>query len=412
MLLAGSLACAGDWPAFRGPRGDGIAEQTNPPLHWSTEKNVQWHIALPGTGNGSPIVLKDSVLVACATELGQQRGLYCFERSTGRLRWRQTVPVAKIELTHKDSPYCASTPASDGKVVVVWHGTGGLHCYSLDGQPLWSRDFGEVRHLWGYGNSPVIHRDRVILHCGMGAAMFVVAVRLMDGTVLWRFQEPGGQTNETPDGKLTGSWATPLLTQVNGQPQIICAMPTRVVALDADKGQLVWSCQGLSSERGDLVYASPVVGESIVVVMAGYMGPAVGIRLDGSGDVTRTHRIWHTPEPAPQRIGSGVVVNNHIYLANADAGTIQCLELHTGKQRWRQRVSGGPHWASTLYANGLLYATNQEGITRIFRPNPDRFELVAENRLEATINATPAFADNQIFLRTEQHLYCIARPVK
>ncbi len=409
MLLVPALAYAGDWPAFRGPRGDGVAEQTHPPLHWSPEKNVQWRVRLPGTGNGSPIVVNHHVLLTCATDLGQHRGLYCFDRTTGRLHWQQTVPLSKIELTHKDNPYCATTPASDGQVVVVWHGTAGLHCYSLEGRQLWSRAFGEVRHLWGYGNSPLIYQDRVILHCGTGAAMFVVAVRLADGAVLWRFEEPGGQSNETPDGKLTGSWATPVIAPGAGEAQILCAMPTRIVALDPDTGRLVWSCQGLGSERGNLVYASPMVGEGIAVVMAGYMGPALGVRLDGLGDVTQTHRVWQVTEPTPQRIGSGVVVHNHIYIANADGGTIQCLELHTGKQCWRQRVRGGPHWASTVYAKGLLYATNQSGITRVFRPNPQRFELVAENHLDATINATPAFADTQVFLRTDEHLYCIAR---
>jgi outer membrane protein assembly factor BamB len=407
--LVPALACAGDWPAFRGPRGDGIAEQTNPPLHWGPEKNVRWRVMLPGTGNGSPIVVNDHVLVACATDLGQQRGLRCFDRASGRLRWQQTVGVAKIELTHKDNPYCATTPASDGRVVVVWHGTAGLHCYSLDGKPRWSCELGEVRHLWGYGNSPIIHEDRVVLQCGAGADLFVVAVRLADGAVLWRFEEPGGQSNETPDGKLTGSWATPVVARVDGEARILCAMPTRVVALDPDTGRLVWSCQGLGSDRGNLVYASPVVGDQIAVVMAGYMAPALGVRLDGSGDVTRTHRVWHTTAPTPQRIGSGVVVESNIYIANADGGTIQCLDLHTGQQRWRERVRGGPHWASTVYARGLLYATNQSGITRVFRPNPERFELVAENCLEATVNATPAFADDQVFLRTEEHLCCIAQ---
>jgi outer membrane protein assembly factor BamB len=407
-LLFVPPAAAGDWPAFRGPRGDGIAGRATPPLHWGPERNVRWRVPVPGTGNGSPVVVGDSVYLAFANDLGRARGLACFDRADGRLRWHRTVAVAQAELTHKSNPYAASTPAVDGRAVVVWHGTGGLHCYSPDGAPLWSRDFGPAHHLWGYGNSPVPYHDRVILHCGTGAAHFVAAVRLADGADVWRFDEPGGQSNATPEGKLTGSWATPVVARVGDRDQLVCAMPTRVVALDADTGRPVWTCRGLGGDRGDLVYASPVVADGIAVVTAGYMGPAVGVRLGGTGDVTDTHRAWRTAASAPQRVGSGVAVGDCVYVANADGGSIECLDLRTGRRRWRERVRGGPHWASTVLADGLLFATNQGGTIRVVRPNPDRFELVAENHLGATVNATPAFAGGEVFIRTDDHLYCIA----
>jgi outer membrane protein assembly factor BamB len=195
---------------------------------------------------------------------------------------------------------------------------------------------------------------------------------------------------------------------VDGKHQIVCGMPTRIVAYDPEDGQILWSCAGLGSDRGDLVYASPLYDNGLVAVMAGYMGPAVAVRPSGTGDVTLTHRVWHATKHIPQRIGSGVVVDDLIYIGNADGGTIECLDLGTGQQRWRARVRGGPHWASMVHANGLLYATNQSGITRVLRPNPDRLDLVSENALDEQIHATPAFSENEIIIRTAEHLYCIA----
>ena len=400
---------ADDWPAFSGPRGDGIALHADPPLTWGPEQNIKWRVEAPGSGHGSPIVVGDRVLLAAADNWGRERGLYCYHRDDGRLLWRQVVSVAAEELTHKDNPYCGSTPASDGNVVVVWHGTGGLHLYSLDGEHVWSRDFGEIRHLWGYANSPIIVGDRVVLQNGVGSRMFVAAVSLADGSVIWNVEEPGGLTNETPDGDLTGSWSTPITVSSDGRNLIVCAMPTRVVAYDADDGRIVWTCDGLTGERGKLAYASPIVANGTVVAMGGYMGPALAVRADGLGNGPQREALWRVTEHNPQRIGSGVVVGDSVFIANADGGSIQCLDLKTGRERWRQRVSGGPHWASTVFAAGLLFATNRSGTTRVFRPNAERFELVAENALDETVSATPAVSGREIFIRTDRSLYCLSK---
>ena len=398
----------GDWTAFRGSRGNGTAPDATPSLHWGREENILWRVPLPGTGNGSPIVVGSRVFLAYATEQGERRTLVCFDKTTGEHRWHRTVDSNAVELTHRSNPYCGSTPAATRDVVVVWHGSSGLHCYSVDGQPQWSVDLGEIRHLWGYGTSPIIHQDRVILHSGATDDIFTAAFRLTDGAEIWRVAELGGQTNETPDGKLTGSWSTPLVASDGQRDQIVCALPTRMVSYDPADGSVLWSCQGLSGSRGHLVYASPVANEQLVVAMAGYLGPAMAVDLGSSGEVTETGRVWHVGQRNPQRIGSGVAVGDFLYIGNADGGTIECVELASGCQQWKMRVRGGPHWASTVFAGGHLYATNQSGVTRVFRPNSAHFELVAENDLGEQINATPAFAGNQIVIRTKASLYCIS----
>ncbi len=400
---------AGDWLGFRGPAANGIAMAgETPPQTWSATSNVAWKIKLPGTGAGSPIVVGQRVYLNCAEEFGKQRSLLCIDAGDGRQLWNRIVQVAQEELTHKDNPYCGSTPVSDGKVVVTWHGTGGLHAYSLTGEKLWSKQFGVIQHLWGYGNSPIVDDGRVILHSGVGERMFVAALRLSDGELLWEQEEPGGQTNATPDSPWVGSWTTPAILRKGETTQVICAFPTAVVALDSATGKEIWRCEGLAGENANLVYASPSVSNEFVVVMAGYKGPALAVRHGGRGNVTESHRVWLVTSKNPQRIGSGVIVGQHLYMANADAGTMQCLEVASGRECWRERIAGGPHWASTILAGGLLYATNQSGVTRVVRPDPRGFQLVAENEIGQSVNANPAFAGGRIYMRSVDQLWCIA----
>ncbi|MFN0198937.1 MAG: PQQ-binding-like beta-propeller repeat protein [Planctomycetaceae bacterium] len=393
-----------DWPAFRGPRGDGISLEEKFPIEWSGEKNIRWKIPLAGNGNSSPIVSRGNVFVTYATDEGSQRHLLCCDRSNGKVLWDKAVEFAKGEVTHQTNPYCGSTPAADGERVVVCHGNAGIYCYDYEGNELWSKKVGSVQHIWGYGTSPVLYDGMVIMNIGPGVETSLVALSLQDGSVLWQTPEPGG-TNDT-NGRLVGSWSTPIIVDHTGQTQIICSMPTRVVAYAPENGAILWSIAGMSSERGDLVYTSPIVKGDLGVAMGGYKGPAFGFRLGGSGDVTETHRLWRTEDEQPQRIGSGVIIGDHLFMANAGPGTAQCIELATGKELWKERLAGD-HWGSLIFAGGHLYATNQEGTTTAFLPDPMKFTQISQNAIGEPTNGTPAFSEGEIFLRTSSSLFCI-----
>ncbi len=162
-----------------------------------------------------------------------------------------------------------------------------------------------------------------------------------------------------------------------------------------------------------MCYTSPMIGHDFGVVLAGYGGPALGFHMGGSGDMTARHRVWYqdsTNPRNPQRIGTGVVIGEHLFLANADGpGSIECLDVATGKQRWvERRTSGGPHWGSMIAAAGRLYVTGQKGVTHVLAPNPDRFELLAENDLGEQSHSTPAASAGEIFLRTYRGVYCVS----
>lgn len=404
-----TVAHADDWPLFRGPHGNGMSDERGVPTTWGPQQNIRWKTPLPQPGNSSPVVTGDRVLLTCAEDAdGQKRSLICFHRADGSVRWKKTVDYGQTAPTHKTNPYCGSTPATDGKCVVVWHGSAGLFCYDLDGKDLWHRDLGEFRHLWGDGASPVIYKDRIFLNCGPGKHVFMGAFDLATGNDLWRVDEPtDGDGEYRGDRKYMGSWSTPIIAKIDGRDQVVCSMPTRVIGYDPAQGTILWYCEGLRSEKGDLAYSSPVIGDGVCVVIGGFNGAGMGFKLGGSGDITESNRLWRN-ERNPQSIGSGIILDGSWYVPDAGPGTLRCLDPKTGKTLWTERAGGGNYWGSIVMADGLMYVTNQEGVTIVFRPSPQKFELVATNKLDEASNSTPAISNGQIFIRTMEHLYCIA----
>lgn len=405
-LFAAAAAQAGDWPSFRGPNGNGIAAEKNVPTKWGSKNNVAWRVELPGPGNSSPIVSAGRVFVACAADEGKKRNLYCYDRKDGKQLWVKTVEVSNVRETHQTNPYSGSTPVANGKRVVVWHGSAGLYCYDFDGKELWSKGLGNVGHMWGYGSSPVIDGNTVFLNFGPGAETFLTAIDLTNGKQLWKKAEPGGADQQL-EGRYIGTWSTPVIANVGGRKQLICMMHTRVVAYSPTTGDIIWYCDGIRGNNGDLAYTSPLISGDIGVAFGGYKGPAMAFRLGGSGNVTENQRLWWNDEGQPQRIGSGVIIGNYIFMVNAGPGTAECIELETGKQVWQKRLSGGNCWGSLCAVDGRLYVTGQNGTTTVFLPNAEKFELVAENRLNEPSNSTSAFSNGQIFLRTHKSLYCV-----
>jgi outer membrane protein assembly factor BamB len=401
-------AGADDWPAFRGPNADGISRESGFPTIWGQDKNIKWKVPLPAPGNGSPIVSNGGVFITLGQNDGTERRLYCFDRKDGRQLWVRTVAFDKKMPTHETNPHGSSTPAADGKTVVVWHASAGLHAYNFDGEPLWSRNLGEFRHMWGDGGSPIIYKDRVILNCSPGTRIFMAAISLKGGETLWEQDEPqdSQQSDARADGKYKGSWTTPVLARVGDEDQLVCTMPTRVNGYDPQTGKIRWWCDGIRGPRGDLAYSSPMISNGFCVAIAGFEGPSIGFRLGGKRDLSETDRQWRL-EKNPQNIGTGVFVDGYVYRVNASPGPlVECLDAKTGERVWRG-PRGGAAWASIVMADGLLYATNQEATTFVFKLNPNRYEEVAQNKLDETCNATPAFSDGEIFIRTHEHLYCI-----
>jgi outer membrane protein assembly factor BamB len=393
-------ALADNWPTWRGPDGDGHCAEKNLPAHWSRTENVRWKVPLPEGGNSTPVVWKDRVFLTQATRKGRLRAVLCLARADGKLLWKKETPYEEIEPTHATNPYCSASPVTDGERVVASLGSAGMVCYDFAGNELWRKDLGKLHHIWGNASSPVLYGDLAILWCGPGERQFLLAVDKRTGKTAWEHPEPGGNLGKDPS-RWAGSWCTPIVVRVEDHDELILGVPEKVKGFDPKTGKELWSCSGL----GKLVYPSPVYADGVVVAMSGYHGPDLAVRAGGKGDVTRTHRLWHHTRQNPQRIGSPVIVGEHVFLVNEN-GTAQCFELKTGKEVWTNARLGGTFWGSLVAADGKLYVTSMAGDAFVLAAEP-RFRQLARNPLGERVLASIAISDGDLFIRSYKHLWCI-----
>lgn len=401
-LFSTNALHADNWAGFRGNRGDGVSAETKIPTSWSPTDNILWKTTLPGPGSSSPIVWGNRLFLTQSLDTkGKKRALLCFDAVSGKELWRRVLPFEGNEPTHGTNPYCSATPVTDGKVVITSFGSAGLTCHDFQGKELWKKDLGIFLHIWGNASSPIIVKDRVYLHCGPGERTFLLALYKETGTELWRHEETGGKAALEKGEKWIGSWSTPLLHKQGNREQLIMSWPGALKSHDLETGKVLWSAQGLT----DLVYTSPVANQEVIVGMSGYGGAALAIRAEGSGDITQTHRLWHHPKN-PQRIGSGVIHGDHLFMANAGPGTLQCFDLKSGKDLWEGKRVTGSCWASMVLVGDTLLVTEQSGQTTLLAASKE-YKVLGKNSLNEHTDASPAIANGRVYIRTYKHLWCI-----
>jgi outer membrane protein assembly factor BamB len=395
------IASADNWPGWRGPDGTGHSQERDVPVRWSATESVRWKTPLPGPGMSSPIVWGDRVFLTQALDNdGRQRGVLCFDRKDGRLLWQKTVEHAEKESSYSGEPHFASgTPVTDGERVIAAFGSAGVVCYDFQGKQLWRRDLGKAEQIWGNAISPILHGDRVILNFGPGERTFLIALDKKTGQDVWKVDQPGGRYGHAPS-EWIGSWSVPVVLKTSERDELIVSWPEAVKAYNPKTGELLWTCRGL----GPLVYSTPLVTPEAIVAMSGFGGPYLAVKPGGKGDVTDTHRLWHVPGRSPQRVGSGIIAGEHVYILNA-IGTVQSLELKTGKTLWEERASGAS-WSSMVHADGRLYVTDQKGETLVLAAKPV-LEILARNPLGERSQSSPAISNGEVFIRTYGHLWCI-----
>jgi outer membrane protein assembly factor BamB/alkylhydroperoxidase family enzyme len=395
-LAAANLAFAENWPQWRGPRGDGTSDNSHVPIRWSEKENIQWKTRIPGKGHSSPVVWGDRVFVTSCLEKEENRVLLCLDRQTGRILWQKTVLTAPLEPKHSLNSYASSTPATDGHLVWVTFlnmPKFEVYCYDFDGKLVWQRSPGEFHSKHGFCSPPVLYKDMIVLNGDQDADAYLVALDKNTGEERWRTDRPNK----------VRSYCPPLVIDSGGRKQLVLTGSLCTASYDPDTGKQIWIVDGPTEQ----FVASMVFLPDSVFLSSGFPEYHVmAIRPDGTGNVTKSHVLWHEHCDASRAsyVPSPIAHDKYFFLVT-DNGFAYCLDAKTGKRLWQHRL-GDHHSASPVSAGELLYFPDDDGTTYVFKGS-DKFELVSRNKLDDGCRASPAVSDGQIFLRTLSHLYCI-----
>lgn len=452
------------WPRFRGPNGSGIAEGQKPPVEFGPDKNVKWKVPTPA-GISSPIVAGDN-LVVTAFDDGKLFTI-AYRRTDGKEAWRAEAPAKSIETFHKiEGSPAASTSATDGKRIVSYFGSCGLFCYDLSGKDLWRFELpaAVTGGDFGSGVSPIIEESTVILVRDELKAPKILALDAATGSLKWERKRTSTASWCTP-----AIWDTPTGRQVAaaghvrligydlasgaeqwsvvGLPSGCCSSP--VVAggklffagsssggpdetkhvmptfdsllkdLDTDKDGAISRAEGEKAFEGffdnqDTNKDGKITRgefEAIVKFFSEGQDGAFALKAGGSGDVTASHLLWKRTKGLPY-VASGIVYGGQ-YIVVKDGGIVIACDAETGKTSFQERLAAtGRYYASPVAAGGYIYLTALEsGSITVLKVGPEKPTVVAQNpELGERVAATPAFADDAIYMRTATHLYAFAEP--
>ena len=408
LLLACSTvsSTSGQWPRWRGPTNNGMAGG-DAPASWSDTQNVKWKVEILGRGSSSPVVWGDKIFLTTAIPAGEQGEqpvahefvVLCLDRKTGKVLWQRTATSATPhESYHADyGSFASGSPVTDGEHLIADFGSRGVYSYDLDGNLVWKKNLGvQMQTFWefGEGSAPVLDGDVLLLKFDHEGDSLMVALNKNDGREIWRVERD----------EVT-AWAPPLVVQHGDRKQVITSATNKIRSYDFTSGELIWESKGL----GRNVIPAPVIHDDIVFVMSGYKDPnLLAIRLGGEGDITDSELVLWTNQKANAYTSSPVLDDNKLYVLT-DNGFISCYNATTGAPYYKQQRLPKPYKfkASLVGANGKLYLSSEEGDVIVLKMG-EQYEVLATNTLEGqTFVASPAIANDELFLRSETALFCI-----
>lgn len=419
ILVMTSVAQA-DWPQFRGPNGDGHTSAQGLPLTWSESDNIGWKTVVHGRGWSSPVVLGSQVWLTTATEDGRQLSALAFDRRSGKILHDLLLfNVENPQFAHRFNSYASPTPVIESNRVYVTFGSPGTACIdTATGAVIWSRTDLECNHFRGSGSSPILYQDLLIMNFDGSDHQFVVALDKHTGHTVWTrtrsidFKDLDADGQPEAEGDFRKAFATPHVATLSQKPILISQGAKAVYAYDPLAGEELWRVEERSSHSAS---SRPVAGHGLAFVATGWStGQLLALRPGRPGEIldanaeqdnsdTQLKVIWKSRRNVPRK--PSLQLHRDWLFTIDDGGIASCLDAHSGREIWRERV-GGNYSASPICAENRLYLFSEEGKTTVLAADA-QFQVLAVNQLDEGFMASPAVSDNALFLRTRTHLYRI-----
>ncbi len=399
LILSGAISNEAGYPtqkeinanftSFRGPGGNGIDYHRNIPTSWEGKsgKNIRWKSLVPLPGFNSPIIWRDKVFLSGANE--SKREVYCFHAETGALVWTTIIEKipgspAKVPAVNKETGYAAPTMTTDGRRVYAIFANGDIAALNLEGKIVWAKNLGVPVNHYGHSSSLIMYRDAVIVQYDQRGSASVMALNGRTGETMWKTAR-----------NVKVSWASPVLVNTGTRMELLLAAEPSVISYDPGNGKERWRIDCIEGEVGpSLAFADGMVFSvneysKLAAVKIGNQPSVVWDNMDYLSDV-----------PSP------VATSQYVFLATS-YGTVVCYDAKSGEKYWEHDFDQSIY-SSPMLADGRIYLIDKRGVAYIFTADK-KFNLIGQPALGEGTFCTPAFADGRIFIRGNNHLYCIGK---
>jgi len=422
------------WPNWRGPAFCGMALKGNPPVNIT--ENIKWKVKLPGQGQSSPVIWGNKIIFQTVVDTGQasdtppprppapspqdnrgrgrsrggsgrgpttthQFNVVCLDRATGKLLWEETaIETLPHEGHHGTGSFAPYSPVTDGQHIWASFGSRGLFCYDMNGSLTWKKPLVKMskRNSFGEGSSPSVVDNAVVVVCDHEGESQVLAFDKLTGDPLWKKARDE-----------SSAWSTPVGARVNGKWQVITNSTNATRAYDLKSGDLVWQCTGQTAN----CIPTPIVAGDMVYLISGFRGSSLqAVKLGRTGNLDGTDAIvWQMSDGTPY-VPSPVLCGNRLVFCSSgrNAGEVSCYDVNTGKPIYaKQKLPDmGTLYASFVAAGDKIYAADRDGTVVVFA-NADTFKILGTSQLGEAIDATPAIVGDELYIKGDTHLYCIAK---
>lgn len=400
LLSTATTSFADNWTRFRGDNGSGVNETAKFPAQ-ATAADFAWKIELPAIGHGAPVVWGDRVFVLCGDEKTGTRIPMSVDLASGKTLWQHEVEAGKFKGHRFNSP-ASTTPAVDAEALYFTWATANaltLAAYDHAGKSLWSTDLGPVVGGHGFGASPMVFGDLVVLNNDQEKENgFLVALDRKTGKIAW----------QTPRKSARISYSTPVVYPhpKTKEPLLVFTNWTHgFTAIDPKDGKVIAEISPFDQETNERAISSPIVWRDLIIGTCGFTNNpkhCIAVRLNDAG---KFEEVWRIEKSVPH-IPSVILVHDLLYLWD-DAGMVTCVKPATGESLWRERVdTEGQTFGSPVSDGAAIFCVDSNGTLHAIAAAPE-FKQLGHTKLDDTCRSTPAIAGGILLVRTQSKLFAI-----